>query len=85
MLGRPTALRYTGTMTRTLTAAIAKLETLPPDEQDRVATWLLDELKDDEHWARQFAASQDVLAELAAEALADHAAGRTTGLTPEKM
>lgn len=77
--------RYTGTMTRTLTAAIAKLETLTPDEQDRVATWLLDELKDEEHWAQQFAASQDVLAGLAAEALADHAAGRTTELDPEKL
>ena len=33
-------------MTQTLDAAIAKLATLPPDEQDRVARWLLDELRD---------------------------------------
>ena len=72
-------------MTRTLDAAIAKLSTLPPDEQDRVGRWLLDELRDEEHWARQFASSQDVLSKLAAEARADLAAGRTTPLDPEKL
>ena len=72
-------------MTRTLDAAIAKLTTLPPDEQDRVARWLLDELRDDEHWTRQFDASQGALSKLAAEARADHAAGRTTALDPEKL
>lgn len=72
-------------MTRTLDAAVAKLATLPPDEQDRVGQWLLDELGDDEHWDRQFAASQDALSELAAEARADIAAGRTTSLDPDKM
>ena len=55
-------------MTQTLDAAIAKLATLPPDEQDRVGRWLLDELQDEDHWARQFAASQDTLSRLAAEA-----------------
>ena len=55
-------------MTRALDAAIAKLATLPADEQDRIAQWLLDELRDDEHWARQFASSQDALSTLAAEA-----------------
>ncbi len=72
-------------MTRTLTAVIAKLETLPPDEQERVATWLLDELEDEARWTRQFAESQDLLADLAKEALAEHAASRTTPLDPEKL
>lgn len=72
-------------MTQALDAAIAKLATLPPDEQDRVARWLLDELRDEEHWARQFRASQDALSKLAAEARADRAAGRTTELDPEKL
>ena len=58
-------------MTRTLDAAIAKLATLPPEEQDRVAHWLLDELRDEENWAGQFSASQDALSKLAAEARAD--------------
>ena len=72
-------------MTRTLDAAIAKLATLPPEEQDRVGRWLLDELRDEEHWTRQFGASQDVLSELATEARADRAAGRTTDLDPGKL
>ena len=72
-------------MTRTLDAAIAKLSTLPAAEQDRVARWLLDELADEEHWARRFDASQDTLSKLAAEARADRAAGRTTPLDPDKL
>jgi len=72
-------------MTQALDTAIAKLATLPPDEQDRVARWLLDELRDEEYWARQFDGSQDALSKLAAEARADHAAGRTTELDPEKL
>lgn len=72
-------------MTQALETAIAKLATLPPAEQDRVARWLLDELQDEEHWVRQFADSQDALSKLAAEARADHVAGRTNQLDPEKL
>lgn len=85
LLGRLAAIRYTHLMTQTLDAAIAKLATLPPEEQDRVARWLLDELRDDEHWTHQFATSQDILKRLAAEARADRVAGRTTELDPEKL
>jgi len=72
-------------MTRALDAAIAKLATLPVDEQDRIAQWLLDELRDEEHWARQFSASQGTLSKLATEARADRAAGRATELDPDKL
>ena len=72
-------------MTRALDAAIAKLAALPPDEQDRIALWLVDELHDEEHWARQFSASQDALSKLAAEARAERAAGRATELDPDTL
>jgi hypothetical protein len=72
-------------MTRTLDAAIAKLATLPPDEQDRVGRWLLDELQDEERWSSQFDASQDTLSRLADEARADNLAGRSTELDPDKL
>jgi hypothetical protein len=85
VLGRPVVIRYTRHMTPTLDAAIAKLATLPPEEQDRVARWLLDELRDNEQWTRQFETSQDALTKLAAEARTDRAAGRTTELDPEKL
>ena len=72
-------------MTRALDTAIAKLATLPADEQDRIAQWLLEELRDEEQWARQFAASRDVLSRLAAEARAERAAGKVTDLDPDKL
>jgi hypothetical protein len=72
-------------MTRALDAAIAKLATLAADEQDRIAQWLLDELRDEEHWSRQFSASQDALSKLAAEAGAERAAGRATEVDPDKL
>jgi hypothetical protein len=72
-------------MTQALDAAIEKLSTLPADEQDRIAKWLLDELRDEEHWARQFGASQDTLSKLAAEARAERAAGRATELDPDNL
>ena len=71
--------------TRALSAALAKRATLPEDEQDRIAQWLLDELRDDGERARQFSASQDVLSKLAAEVRGDRAAGRTTELDPDKL
>ena len=49
-----------------------------------IAWWLLDELRDEEHWERQFSASQDTLSKLAAEARADRAAGRATELDADK-
>ena len=84
-LGRIDANCILYAMTRALDAAIAKLATLSAEEQDRIAQWLLDELRDDEHWTRQFATSQDALSSLAAEARAERAAGRATELDPDKL
>jgi len=72
-------------MMRALAVALAKLENLPPEEQERVASWLLDELEDDARWTRQFSDSQSLLTDLATEALAEHAAGCTAELDPEKL
>jgi hypothetical protein len=71
-------------VTRALETAFAKLAALPADEQDRIAQWLLEELRDEGHWARQFAASQSALSRLAAEARAERAAGKATDLDPDK-
>jgi hypothetical protein len=61
------------------------LTTLPADEQDRVARWLLDELRDEERWARQFGGSEEALGKLAAEARADRTQGRSTELDPDEL
>jgi len=72
-------------MTRTLDAAIAKLAALPPEEQDRVGRWLLEELADDAEWTRRFEGSQGALSKLADEARAEHAAGQTTDIDPDNL
>jgi hypothetical protein len=72
-------------VTRTLEAALAKLSILSAEDQDRIGRWLLDELRDEEHWLGQFEISQDTLSDLAAEARADIAAGRTTPLDPDQQ
>ena len=72
-------------MTQLLEAALAQLAKLPPDEQDRVGRWLLEELRDEQLWDHKFSGSQDALSKLAAEALSDLAAGRTTPLDPDKL
>ena len=72
-------------MTRTLDAAIAKLGALPPEEQDRVGRWLLDELADEEQWTQRFGATQGALTKLAAEARAERAAGQMTDVDPDNL
>ena len=62
-------------MTDLLERAFAEASKLTPEQQDRLARWLLDELADDEAWDRRFAATADRLAELAGEALQEHRAG----------
>jgi hypothetical protein len=85
LVGWPMPVLYTDGVTRALNAAIEKLAALPADEQDLVARWLMEELKDEEHWAEQWAGSQDALAKLADEAVAEVAAGRAADLDPDKL
>jgi len=47
--------------------------------------WLLEELRDDDIWTRQFAESQDALTKLAAEGRAERARGSTTDLDPDDL
>ena len=72
-------------MTELLEQAIAKLKTLPTNEQDAMATMILEELEDDHQWDESFARSPDLLAKLAAEAMVEHHAGKTQQLDPETL
>ena len=72
-------------MTRLLEQAFAEAARLPEEEQDSLARALLDELASERHWDELFARSHDLLSELAAEALAEHRAGRTEILDPDKL
>jgi hypothetical protein len=72
-------------MTELLERAIAKLQTLPESEQDAIASIILDEIEDERRWDEAFSRSPDVLAKLAASAMAEYRAGKTQELNPETL
>ena len=76
----PSSRRYTGRMTKLLENAIEQIAKLPESEQDAVAAVLLEELASERRWAHALAGSQEKLARLAQEALAEYEAGRTKPL-----
>jgi diacylglycerol kinase family enzyme len=64
-------------MTTLLERAFAEASKLPTAEQDLLASRLLAELAAEDDFDRVIAGSTDKLAQLAAEALAEHRAGLT--------
>ena len=72
-------------MTNLLQKAFDEALKLPETEQDALGRFLLDELASERRWEELFAGSHDVLADLADEALAEHRAGRTEKLDPDKL
>jgi hypothetical protein len=72
-------------MTKLLQRAFEEAAKLPEDEQDALGRILLEELASERRWEDLFAGSHDLLAELADQALAEHRAGRTQKLDPEKL
>lgn len=67
-------------MTQLLEKALSEVNKLPAADQDAVAAIVMEELASERRWSESFARSQDVLAKLADQALAEHAAGRTKPL-----
>jgi hypothetical protein len=72
-------------MTDLLQKLIDEVSQLPPDEQDTFAAWMLEELRSEQRWNDLFARSQDTLARMADEALAEHNAGETLPLDPDTL
>ena len=72
-------------MTKLLEQAIAKIKNLPDNEQDIIATIIIEEIEDEIQWEKAFADSQDILAKLAAEAMTEYRAGKTQELDPETL
>ena len=68
-------------MTRLLEQALEKVGALPQEEQDAIASEILDSLADDRAWKKRFAAKRDQLRELAREALEEDARGETRPLS----
>ena len=72
-------------MTKTLQKVIDEVAQLPPDEQETFAAWMLEELRSEQRWNELFARSQDMLARMADEALAEHKAGKSLPLDPDTL
>ncbi|NCS76859.1 MAG: hypothetical protein GPJ17_06315 [Microcystis aeruginosa K13-07] len=72
-------------MTERLEQAIAQLKTLSTDQQDAIATLILAELEEEQRWDDSFARSPNLLAKLAAEAMAEHRSGKTQELDLETL
>jgi hypothetical protein len=71
-------------MTKLLQKAFEAAAQLPDQQQDELASMLLQEIASEQKWDAAFAKSQDALAKLAREALKEHAAGRTTPLNHDR-
>ncbi len=67
-------------MTTLLEKALQKVGALPEDEQNAIASEILDSLADEEAWKSRFAAKRDRLRQLAREALQEDERGETRPL-----
>jgi hypothetical protein len=72
-------------MTVLFKQAIEKASQLPAAEQDSLAQLLLTEMESERKWDEMFARSPEALERLANEALAEHEAGLTQELDPERL
>jgi len=72
-------------MTERLEQAIAQLQTLSTDQQDAIAILILAKLEEEQRWDDSFARSPNLLAKLAAEAMAEHRSGKTQELDQETL
>jgi hypothetical protein len=59
-------------MTGLLEEALRRIESLPPEEQDSIASQILQSLDDEEAWSRSFQENPSVLQRLGQEALQEH-------------
>jgi len=74
-----------GPMTKLLDKLFEGLSKLPEAEQDAVAAFVLEELAAEKRWAAALDDSRDAIDRLAVEALAEHRAGVTRPLDPERL
>ena len=72
-------------MTKLLEKAFNEISKLTESQQDSFARWLLDEIASEQRWDKAFNDSQDLLSQLAKEALAEHRAGKTKLLDPDNL
>ena len=72
-------------MTRLLEQAFQEASKLPDIEQNILAKWVLEELESDHQWDQKFAQSEDLLSQMADDALAEEQADQTSEIDIEKL
>jgi hypothetical protein len=72
-------------MTELLEKAFTEASKLSKSEQDAFANLLLDEIASEQRWNLAFASSEDLLSQMANEALAEHREGKTKRLDPDSL
>jgi len=77
---RAKIVRYHQVMTRLLQEALRRVESLSAEEQDVIASQIIETLDDEEEWSRRFGQNRTVLRSLAREALEEHRRGETRPL-----
>lgn len=68
-----------------LQKAFEEAAKLPDNEQEALGQWLLEEMTSEKRWDELFSRSSDKLTALGNEALAEHRAGRTQDLDPDRL
>lgn len=59
-------------MTGLLEEAVRRAQSLSPDQQDVIASQIIENIEDEEAWARQFRENPGTLRSLAREAIDEH-------------
>lgn len=72
-------------MTKMLEMAFNAASKLPDIEQNALARWLLEEIESDKKWDSLFAESEDVLGQMALDALAEEKQGKTEKIHVDKL
>ena len=72
-------------MTPLLEKALSEVYKLSPEEQDAIASVILEELEDEQRWNKAFAESQDKLAQLAHKVRADIKAGHSKKMDIDEL
>lgn len=72
--------RYDWKMTGLLEKALRRVELLSQEEQDAIASQIIETLDDDAAWAARFRNSAGVLRNLGREALEEHRRGETRSM-----
>ena len=67
-------------MTKLLDSAFKEASTLPKTEQDIFARFIIDEIKSEKKWEDSFEQTQDLLSDLADDALTDYKDNKTVEL-----